>query len=197
MASATKVIAYSALTVFGLWGLSKLLKAGSDFSNFADTFGFEISVKKPTMQGITLTIPVNVSVINPTDASVSFIKPYVEIYFTDQKGRENKVATSEISRETVTIEPARKNPPIRFNVEVSLLSVVTMGADIVQTLIEGVDWSKADEETVMKYATKIFNKMESNMGKIWPRFSVKVLTEITKLKGAKVSVPLNKKFSLE
>lgn len=180
MASAAKVIGWSALAAFGIWGLAKLAKTGQDAAAMLDTFDFEIGVSKFKVTASKISFKLKLDIINPSDFEITVRKPYVEVFFDDGKGK-TKIASSKTSTEEVTVFPCTKSP-IEFDIETSTMTAVSVIMKIITVLFAGT----RDQAS---FADKVSLVME-NLNKVYPMISIKVLTS---WKG----IVINKEFNLE
>lgn len=195
MASAGKVIGISALVAGGIWAISKLVGTGIDAMAMLDTFDYDLNIKKWDWGYPTIKIELEVDVKNPSKFTVEFEKPYLDIYFAapgTPPEKATKIASSLPTEEIVEIGKVGHS---KFNItlELDALSLLEPIKDIINILVSGINWRASSfPEWVHNIAL-----IKNNVDNIYPCVSINVLTNITKVNGVSVSMPLNKRFTLE
>lgn len=185
MASAVKVIGFSALVAFGIVGIAKLTKKGLDLNTMLDTFDFGLRIKKFKF-GKTVDITLDVDVINPSSFETpNFRKPYVEVLFTKPGEKAEVIASSKPSEDLCKIGKVGKYTIEDIQISFTLSNFISTAITVLKTLFSGCDWSDKSAAGLLHNAGII----NSNIGKIYPYFSVKVLTDVE-------GIPLSKTFEL-
>lgn len=184
MASATKVIGISALVALGIWGAMKLTKTGMDAAAMLDTFDIELGISNFRISDGKIKMKLNVSIINPSDFSITIKKPYVEVYLNEPGKDPYKIISTSTSNQLLDIAACTKSP-MEYDIEISLLSFVNTFGRLLSVLIQDCNFNDLSFTGLLNIGSKI----SQNIDKLYPMLSVKVLT-------AWKDVPVNKDFTL-
>lgn len=184
MASAAKTIGISALVTVGIYALVKLAKMGADASNMIDTLDFGVKIKKFKF-GTTITLELDLDIINPSDFEISFRKPYVELYFTEPGGQPERVATSSTSNDICEVKATTKSTIENISLSMSLITFLGVAKKTFQVLFTGIDFSNMNFANL----SMIASTLSANLNQLYQYFSIKVLTNVG-------GIPINKTFTL-
>ena len=166
MASIGKILGITTAVAASGIGIYYLVSKAAEVDTLINNVNFNVSVSKVSFIPTTMTVYLNVQIINPTTLSISFKKPDVWIYYGDKV-----LASSKISEQKVKLEPQGTTTIRDIAMQIPLATNASIFVDMAKRVFSNLDMSS--EQSIWKQIT-------GNALTLMPLLKVKLLTYIGK-----------------
>jgi len=173
MASIGKILGITTAVAASGIGIYYLVSKAAEVDTLLNNVNFNVSVSKVTFGNkflgvipTTMTVYLNVQIINPTTLSISFKKPDVWIYYGDKV-----LASSKISEQKVKLEPQGTTTIRDIAMQIPLATNASIFVDMAKRVFSNLD--RSSEQSIWKQIT-------GNALTLMPLLKVKLLTYIGK-----------------